>query len=221
MKVLVDSREREKSNIMIKYWERNAIKLPHITSMEVKELDVSDTCTDDMFIGIERKSQHDFIPSICSGKLRQQLYELRQNFDVPVLVVEGYDGLMDCITKTPQVHPNVIIGASTSAFAHNRVPIFYVGAFYVPFVLNLIDKMYDGKEMTPSTYNPVRAMPTQDDYVRYLVYGLPGVKGEIGERLLKHFDYSISKILAASVEELITIPGIGKKKADEIKGVLK
>jgi len=223
MKIYIDSREQEKIPKVISYWEKNKSKFPHIDLIEVKTLATSDICTSCGLVGVERKSSTDFISSICSGKLKQQLHELKQNFKHCILLVEDYDGIMDCIEKTSQIHPNVIIGATASAFAHSQVPICYVGGFYVPIVLTIIEKFFDGREYTNKEYTPLRPTATKKDFQRYIIKGLPNIGGTEGEELLQHYDYSIYKLVRGAVEnndDLLNVKGIGEKRAKNIKKVL-
>ena len=220
IKVYVDSRERDKIILLKNYFNKNKLKFLDIDSISVKTLPVSDLCTSDGLVGIERKSKADFISSLIQGKLKQQLYELKQNFKNPFLFVEGYNGLMDCILQNPKIHPNVILGATASVMAHSKVPITYVGDFYVPVSLMVIEKFYDGKEMTDKDYNPIRPTASVKDYKKYIVKGLPGIGDVSAETLLCHFGYSIRNIVNSSVEELVKIPGIGEKTAKKILEVL-
>lgn len=222
MKCTIDSREQEAINRILNYYNSNKANYPNIESIDVTELSTGDFCTNDNYLGIERKSVVDFISSMQGGRLKQQLYELRQQYQQPLLIVEDYDGIMDCITKNPQLHPNVLRGVVTSAFAHNGVHIQFVNGFYVPFVLELVNKLYDGKKELYENfgYTPIRRTVTKDNFLKYFVYGLPFVKGILGSRLLEHYS-SVEEIINSSIEELMQIEGIGKKKAQKIKEVFK
>ena len=220
MKVFIDSREQDKIQTIINYWEAEKKRFPHITEIDIRTSATSDICTSDGFVGVERKSAADFIGSVCGGKLKQQLYELKQNFEHAFLLVEDYDGIMDCIQQNPNVHPNVILGAIASTFAHSRVPMCFVGAFYTPIVLRLIEKFYDGKEYTDKDYVPIRRAATKNEEKMNIIIGIPNIGFTEGEKLLQHFDYKISNIVNASIEELMKVENIGKKKAQRIKEVL-
>jgi ERCC4-type nuclease len=221
MKVFIDSREQEKVQKVLTYFETNKKKFPHIESIEVKTLDTSDLATADGNIGIERKSSKDFVASFCSDRLKQQLFELRSNYKTPLLIVEDYDGIMDCIVKNPQLHPNVVLGVVSSALSHNGVPITFVGPFYIPFVLQLIEKTYDGSRETYENieYTPIRRSWTKDNMKLNIVVGIPQVNEILGLRLLQTFG-SIKAIANATEEELQQVPGIGEEKAKQIKEVL-
>ena len=219
--VYIDSREQTKIKAIITYWENNKKKYPHIESISVRSNKASDICTGENLVGIERKSEHDFIPSILEGKLKKQLYELRQNFQFPFLIVEDYVGIMDCIEKNPNVHPNVIKGVTTSSVARNRVPIYYVGSFYNSFVLEMINKFYDGRfEQYETEYTPIRRGSTKKEEKLNIMIGINNIGRTEGEKLLQTFGDSISNIVNASIEDLTKVERIGKKKAEHIKEIL-
>ena len=221
MEAYIDIRERAKIEELLSYWNNNLKSLKHITHMSTKQNRVGDLITSDGLVGIERKSESDFIPSLLSDKLKQQLYELKQNFTYPFLFVEGYDSIFDCMIKNPRVHPNSIRGGFVSVLAHSRVPISFVGSFYTPIVLHMIEKFYDGKNVTEKDYNPIRREVTKKDYAKYFVRGLTGIGETYKEPILKHFNNSIKNIVNASEEDFKKIQGIGSITAKKIVEVLK
>lgn len=222
MKVYVDTKEQNKIQQVISYYKSHKDKYEYIESIVPKHLVVGDTCTSDGLLGIERKSTSDFIPSVIKGTLQKQLIELKQNYQIPLLVVEGYDGLQDCILKNPDVHPNTIIGMATSSLTHYGVPIQFVGGFYEPFVLSTINKLYDGKSLQREIdYNPVRRSMTKDEERLNIIIGIEGVREKQGKRLLKSCNNSVAGIVNATEDDIMEIPGFGKKKAKHIVEILK
>jgi len=221
MKVYIDSREQDKIQTIKSYWADNRKKFKHIDSIETKLLATGDMSTSDGLVGIERKSKADFIVSICEGKLKKQLYELNQNYQFAFLLVEDFEGIMDCIIKNPQIHPNVIKGVTTSSIARNRVPLYYVGNFYNSFVLEMINKFYDGRiEQYEKEYTPIRRAVTKNEELLNIIIGIDGIGATEGNKLLQTFGNSISKIANASIEELMKVERIGKTKAEHIKEIL-
>jgi len=221
MKVYIDSREQDKIQTIKTYWAGNRKKFPHIEAVETKLLATGDIATSDGFVGIERKSKADFIASICEGKLKKQLYELNQNYQYAFLLVENYEGIMDCILKNPNIHPNVIKGVTTSSVARNRVPLYFVGNFYNSFVLEMINKFYDGSvEKYAQEYTPVRRAVTKKEEKLNIMIGINNIGRTEGEKLLQSFDDSIFNIACASIKELTEVERIGKKKAEHIKEIL-
>jgi len=221
MKVYIDSREQDKINTIKSYWMENRKKFPYIDSIEVKLLATGDITTSDGLVGVERKSKADFIASICEGKLKKQLYELNQNYRFAFLLVEDYEGIMDCIIKNPQIHPNVIKGVTTSSVSRNRVPLYYVGNFYNSFVLEMINKFYDGSiEKYAQEYTPIRRAVTKKEEKLNIIIGINNIGRTEGEKLLQSFGDSIFNISIASIKELTAVERIGKKKAEHIKEIL-
>ena len=64
-------------------------------------------------------------------------------------------------------------------------------------------------------YRPKRLRTKQ----LYVLQGLPGVGPLIAKRLIHHFG-TVSKVMAAPVEELVEVEGIGSKAASRIRTVL-
>ena len=58
---------------------------------------------------IERKTVNDFINSITDKRLFQQLQNMKENFERPILLIEGQDSLYGIL------QPNIIINIATSA----------------------------------------------------------------------------------------------------------
>ena len=223
MKCTIDTREQETTNRILDYYNNHKADYPNIEEIEVKELPTGDFKTNDNYFGLERKSVKDFISSLLGGKLKQQLYELRHQYKLPLLVVEGYDGIMDCILKNPQVHPNVIKGAVTSALTHNGVPIQFVGPFYVEFILDTVNKLYDGKRQLYENigYTSIRTKSiSKQDFLIYFIHGLPGVRSKVGSNLVKYFP-SVKSIVDATEEDLIKVKGISEENAKHIKSLFK
>lgn len=221
--VYVDERERKLANQIIEHYEEFKEKYNNIESMTIETLDTGDTCTDDYVLGYERKSSFDYVPSILSGKLKQQLLELRTKYRYPMLVVEGYDGIFDCMRDNPQVHPNVILGAVTSSFAHNSVPMIFINGFYIKFILESINKFYDGKRKQYQSvgYTSIRRNVDCVDFSKYFVMGLPNVGWTTGEAILKKYDNSVRRIVSAPIEELMEFKGITEERAKQIKECFK
>ena len=221
MKVYIDAREKDKIQKVLTYFSANTNYFKYIDSMSIKTLESGDIATADGKLGIERKSPSDFISSLFKGRLHKQLYELKQNYETALLVVEGYNGMEDCMASNPQIPPTTIIGASTFSLSRFNVPIQFVGHFYEPFVCSIINKLYDGKTQRYSTdYTPTRRTATKDEHQLNIIMGIPGISKTIGKTLLDHSNNSITKLCSLSEEELTSIPGIGKKRAKLIQEIL-
>src|SRR3989344_2626517 len=107
-KVIVDHRET-----------KNIIKelIKHKLDVEVKQLNIadfvlqtSDINNKEKTIGIERKTKQDFLNSIIDKRIINQLIILKENFKLPLLIIEGDEN----IYALSNIHPNAIRGMLSS-----------------------------------------------------------------------------------------------------------
>jgi len=224
MKLCVDSREKYKINSFRQYINSGASDV--LDGVEIVTWKAGDAGTSDLELGWERKSEEDFIPSIFSGQIDKQLYELKNNFAYPYLFIE-YEGIMDVIEKHPNVNPESIIGKISSILARHKVTTCFVGQFYIPIVCRICDKFYDTKNPVKQ-YSPIRPKkkPSRKKAtvmeIKLDMGGrLPNVGAKKLNKLFEHFDNSIRNIANATVEELIEVEGMGEKNAKHIYEVLK
>ncbi|MDD5651394.1 MAG: ERCC4 domain-containing protein, partial [Candidatus Nanoarchaeia archaeon] len=107
--LIVDHRERE----IIRELAKRKVEF------DTKQLIVADFVINN--IGIERKTQNDFINSIIDKRLFQQLIVLKENFDIPLLIIEGEDNLY----SIRNMHPNAIRGMLSAIAIDFQIPIIY------------------------------------------------------------------------------------------------
>jgi len=219
MKICVDSRERKKIPKFKEYVTSGKTKI--IDEIEVVTSQVGDAYSSDGLVGIERKSEDDFLPSIYNKQIEKQLRELRDNFTYPFLFIE-YEGIMDIIQKHPKINPEMIVGEIASIMARQKVTVCFVSDFYVPIVCKMIDKFYDGNTIIKDQeYTPIRRGSTIKELKLDLITRIPGIKAQKGIKLLEHFNYSISKIASAESDDFMNIAGIGKTTSQKIKEIFK
>lgn len=164
-------------------------------------------------ICIERKTTNDFISSITDKRLFQQLKDLKENFEKPILIIEGD-------TLYGRLQPNAIRGALASIVLDFKIPILWTkdladtaGMVYWMARREQIDErrpipMRAGKKKTP--------MKEQQEF---LVHGLPGISIVRSQALLKHFR-TPEKIFKSTEKELVKVKNIGKGTAKNIKKIL-
>ena len=213
MKIGIDAREVKKIPLFKNYIKTPKCKL--IKELEVKNYDVGDALTLDGIVGVERKHS-DFVPDMCSGKLKQQLYELNENFKYPFLLIE-YNGFEDLILNNLGMNPDSLYGEIASITARTNVRVIFVGGLYVPFVCKLIEKFYDGKtEIKNREYMPIRRGATQEELKVDIISRLPDIGHVVGKKVLEHFNYSFPRLLKAQSQHLVKIDGVATTKAKKI-----
>lgn len=179
--------------------------------VNVRQLSVGDFIIGDKVV-VERKSVGDFLQSLIDGRLHEQAKALVENFERPVMIIEGDD-----IYSRRAIHPNAVRGALAALALDFRIPILWSKDEEETAALLLaLAKREQLKEEKPI---PLRRKLGTADFQRFIVESLPGVSAVLARRLLEHFK-TVERIMRASERELMEVRGIGKKKAAEIREIL-
>src|SRR3989344_680915 len=114
--VIVDQREQR---LFVKELMKEGIEV------EVKQLIVGDfilqtknLAGEIKSVGIERKTQHDFLNSIIDKRIFNQLVMLKEEVDLPMLIVEGSLNLY----QMRDFHPNTIRGVFATVAMDLQIP---------------------------------------------------------------------------------------------------
>lgn len=83
MKIMIDDREDKLIDILSKS-AFNDLEL------QIERLDIGDIVLSDK-IAIERKEGFDFVISLVDGRLEEQLIRLKRTYELPLLLIEGFD----------------------------------------------------------------------------------------------------------------------------------
>ncbi|OUJ19009.1 ERCC4-like helicase MPH1 [Methanonatronarchaeum thermophilum] len=182
----------------------------------VEALDVGDYVLSDRTC-VERKSTVDFVSSMVDRNrgLFDQLSELRDNFECPVLVIEGLDD-----RAGRDIHINSVRGAISSITIDYGIPIIRTkNGFETAEYIKLIAKReQDGSSRTP---NPHSKKPTKSvgEIQRYVASSIPMVGPKTAEALLDRFG-SVRGVFTADKEDLLDVEGVGEKTAERILKVI-
>ena len=199
--IFVDQRERS-SGIIRELTKRDLI-------IKSKQLKVADYLVSDR-LAIERKSGNDFIQSIIDGRLFKQAKELKQNFEKPLILIEGE------IFGIRKVTDNAIRGALTSLILDFNIPIIQTRnqEETIETLLMLAKKEQFDNKREISLRGEKTAMNIEEQQ-QFIIESLPGIGPSMAKSLLKHFK-SVKKIFNASKQQLKEVEGIGEKRAKEI-----
>ena len=204
LKVIMDGRER---NAELK----EALKANGI-EIDEKTIHVGDYIISDR-VCIERKTVQDFESSLTSGRLLDQVKRLKDNYQLPIIIVEGDPAEF-------RLGKNVITGAMVALYVDNGIEVIMSGsAKETSEVITIIAKHeQNGNLREPSLKGGRRAYSTSD-YQEYIVANLPGIGPKLARSLLWHFK-SIRKLSNARVEALMKVEKIGRGKAVAIHRTL-
>ncbi|OYT43277.1 MAG: hypothetical protein B6U88_01410 [Candidatus Aenigmarchaeota archaeon ex4484_56] len=178
---------------------------------EIKKLETADYLVSDR-IGIERKTYSDFANSIKDLRLFTQLKELKNIFEKPIIIIEGFD----CIG----INPNSFFGAISSIIIDYDIPIVWTkNKRESANLIYLIAKreQIEEKRNIPTRIKTKPKNPKEEQ--EFLICGMPNINSTLSKRLLERFG-TPKKIFNATEEELMEIKGFGRKKIKKFFEVL-
>lgn len=162
---------------------------------------------------MERKTTSDFVSSIMDKRLFSQIKDLKENFEKPVLIIEGK-------TLYGTVNPNIIRGVISSIAVDWGIPMIWTDdAADTAGMLYWIAKKEQIDEQRPVALRDKRKKESVAEKQEFLISGLPNVSIVLSKRMLKHFK-TVKNIFNAEVAELKEIGGIGEEKAKKIVDVI-
>ncbi len=174
-------------------------------------LEVADYICSDK-ICIERKTHDDFITSIIDGRLFEQAKNLAENFEKPILVIEGY--------SNRSINENALKGAVASLISDFNMTLLNTRNQYDTAKTIYWIAKREQQELKNSVSFKVGKKPKADKELQErIVSSMPGVSNILSKRLLEHFG-SVDKIVIAEEEELKKVKGVGNKLAKRIKNIL-
>ncbi len=227
-KVEIEKRERKRGQLTLVEFE-NDDKIPiYVDTRELKsevvkilsqdykivakQLSIGDYVISDR-IAIERKTADDFLQSIKDGRLFQQVRDLSNAYDRPVLVIEGNN------LFTRNFREEAIYGAIASLLTDFSVPVVFTknAKETAKLISSLVKRAYSPKK-------PVRLITQKkgvsvEERQRMIIESLPNVSAKLSTRLLEHFG-SVKNVMNAEVEDLLRVKGIGRKTAEEIHEII-
>ncbi len=207
VRIIVDARERNTA-ILSSLKER--------CDIELKQLPVGDYLLSDR-VCVERKTMGDFLQSIIDKRLMTQVAEMRRNFPIPLLILEGVDELY----AQRNIHPNAVRGAIAAIAVDFDIPIIPTeDEEDTAMMLYAIAKREQEDNKRVVALRGERKPELLKERQRFIVESLPNVSAVLADRLLEEFG-SVEAVMNADRKKLMKVEGIGEKKADEIRKTVK
>ena len=167
-------------------------------------------------VGVEIKTTEDFVNSIIDGRLLQQLKGLKQNFERPIVIIEGEQD----IYSVRNIHANSIRGMLATIAVSYGIPIISTKNFKeTSALLHIIAKNEQEETGSNFSLHADKKPLTLKEQQEYVVSSLPGVGSSLAKPLLKYFK-SVKNLVNASIYELQEVEKIGDVKASQIKEVV-
>ncbi|MBI2541972.1 DEAD/DEAH box helicase [Candidatus Woesearchaeota archaeon] len=200
---------REKGSGILKELAENDVSIS-LEKLDYADYIVSSRC------GIEVKAVHDFVDSIIDGRLLEQIKNLKNNFERPMVVIEGNQD----IYSVRNVHQNSILGMLATIAVSYGIPIVQTrSSKETAALLQIIARREQDETGKDFSLHADRKPATLKEQQEYFVSSLPGINLTLAKPLLKHFK-TIKNIVNASEKELQEVGKIGPLKAKQIKDVV-
>ena len=205
LRLVVDEREK-KSRIP------DLLKAVGI-NVEVKTLPIGDYIVAPETV-VERKTISDLISSVFDGRLFDQCNRLKDNYQFPILLIEGN---LDEIEKLTE-NWLVFYGAISSIVIDFKIPIIPTPNAY--HTAKLLASMCSRKNETKGPF--IKKIKKSNDLQKQqlsVLCSLPGVGEKTAIRMLEKFGTPL-KVFSSSTTELSKISGLGETRAKKIKKML-
>ncbi|MHA2287715.1 MAG: DEAD/DEAH box helicase [Promethearchaeota archaeon] len=178
-------------------------------NMELRQLPVADYILSER-VGIERKSAKDFNDSIKDGRLFNELFELKNNFIRPILILEG-----DPFTNS-NINQNALYGAITSIILNLGITIYKTNtpSDTAMFLYQLAKKEQSESKGEMKLRFDKKPIEIQN-LLEYIVAGIPGINALRAKNLLSELK-TLQDIFNADIGDLMKVENVGKKIAQEI-----
>lgn len=175
------------------------------------------------WVGIQRKELSDLVGSVQDGRLGQQIAQM-QSLQQAVLVVEGkprwtFDGelmlpRMSSTGFTRQQYQSVLWSVrDRGVWVDFTEDVAGTREWCQAFDVWIRKHKHTSLDKRPGPKS-VWGRPGNEDFARHLVQGIPGVGSELAHRIVERFGVPFQWKI--SVEDLMSVDGIGQKKAQTI-----
>jgi ERCC4-type nuclease len=175
------------------------------------------------WVGIQRKELSDLVASVQDGRLGQQIAQMKA-LQQAVLVVEGkprwtFDGelMLPRMTSTgfTRNQYNSVLWSvrDRGVWVDFTEDVAGTKAWCEAFDVWVRKQKHTSLDKRPGPKS-VWGKPGNEDFAKHLVMGIPGVGSELAARIVERFGVPFQWKI--SVEDLMSVEGIGKKKAQTI-----
>lgn len=182
-------------------------------NIEMKTLPVGDYIVAPETV-VERKSIKDLISSVFDGRLFDQCNRLKENFQFPIILMEGNMDEINEITENPLI----FYGAVSSIALDFKIPVIATPS--ADHTAKLLVSLCSRKDLPKGPF--LKKIKKSNDIQKQQLVALsslPGVGEKLAIRMLEKFG-SPSKVFNASSTELAKVQGLGNARAKKIKKML-
>jgi len=211
--------EKDKIKIFADHREKGSGIIKELIDMDIniklEQLGAADYILSNR-CGVEFKNVEDFAQSIIDGRLLEQIKQLKNNFEKPIVLIQGEQDLF----SVRNIHPNAIRGMLATITVSYGIPILFTrNSKESASLLNIIAKREQEEKGNDFSMHADRKPLTLKEQQEYIVSALPNVGPSLAKELLKKFK-TVKKIINAKEDKLKKVEKIGNKKAKKIREVV-
>ena len=205
LRIIVDDRE-QKSGIP------NLLKSVGL-NVEMKTLPIGDYIVAPETI-VERKSIRDLLASVFDGRLFDQCSRLKENFEHPIILMEGNVDEIEEITDNPLI----FYGALSTVVIDFKIPVIPTPS--AAHTAKLLVSMCSRKDVPKGPFlKKIKKSPDLEKQQLTTLCSLPGIGEKFAVRMLEKFGTPM-RVFTATTSELSKVEGLGEARAKKIKKVL-
>ncbi|PBO84176.1 MAG: heavy metal resistance protein CzcA [Thaumarchaeota archaeon] len=205
LRIIVDDRE-QKSGIP------NLLKSVGL-NVEMKTLPIGDYIVAPETV-IERKSIRDLLASVFDGRLFDQCSRLKENFEHPIILMEGNVDEIEEITDNPLI----FYGALSTVVIDFKIPVIPTPS--AAHTAKLLVSMCSRKDIPKGPFlKKIKKSSDLEKQQLTTLCSLPGVGEKFAVRMLEKFGTPL-RVFTATTSELSKVEGLGEARAKKIKKVL-
>ncbi len=183
--------------------------------VEIKKLEVGDYVLSED-VAVERKTVVDFVETLTRRNLFEQVYALKEVYERPILVLEGYLGI---IKKFSKINVNSVLGA-LAALARNGISVIpTLDAKSTASLLYFIARQEQIGEAHQVTVRPVKKFATIQEQQIFFLAGLPLIGRSKAISVLKKFGTPLNALNNYRLWSK-RVSGIGENTIKRIEQVL-
>jgi ERCC4-type nuclease len=204
LKMIVDNRERNFE--ILEGLEEQGVE------MTFAQLPVGDYIISDR-ICVERKTVSDFEGSIINSRLFDQVKRLHESFAKPILLIEGS-------RDEARLSSNVMLGTIMKLYVdYNTQVVISSDEQETAYILSRFAEHEQNEEKREPRLVGLKKAYTDDQWQIFILSSIPGIGVKLAKKLISHFK-TVRGVASASVDDLVEVEKIGKKKAERIYSIL-
>lgn len=214
LEVCVDSNEAAIAGKVVNYLKLSGCSV-RVANLLDCDYVVSDRC------GIERKEVKDFAQSLMDGRLFEQAKRLKEVYEKPILILQGY---LPIIFRFTRIRPQSLWGALSSLALDFGIAVVPTpNANSTAQLIHRLAYHEQAKEKRPIQLRRAKRKASLLEEQLYLLCGIPQIGRSLAEELLRHFQTPL-RAIEELVDAEIHVSKSGKTRRllgplREVKGV--